>query len=196
MVLVLKFGIKLRIIYRQTESCCIFEGIKFTIGMAGVFLLLGSNRGDRKEMISQATGEIGNRIGETVKTSSIYETEPWGYNDPESFLNQVLVVETTLNSGEVLNQILEIESGLGRTRTIGKITGRTMDIDILFYDNLVLHSGLLIIPHPRLHLRRFTLVPLVELDPGKLHPVFNRTVEQLLNECEDQSEVKKYFAVS
>jgi len=143
-------------------------------------------------MISRAKREIGKRVGGIINTSSLYETEPWGYEDDHPYLNQVIYVESGQYPTEVLDHLLEIESELGRTRKPGCISGRKIDIDILFYSDLVMDSPLLTIPHPRLHLRRFTLVPLFEIGPGILHPVFNKTVKQLLDECEDRLEVKKY----
>ena len=157
--------------------------------MARVFLLLGGNQGDRLEMFSQAREEITQHVGELQRESSIYETEPWGFEDDALFLNQLLVVDTKLSAEAVLETALKIEHKLGRRRTTQQWTGRSMDIDILLFDDLVTKEETLSIPHPRLHLRRFALEPLNEVAGELVHPVLHKTISTLLMECQDKQKV-------
>jgi 2-amino-4-hydroxy-6-hydroxymethyldihydropteridine diphosphokinase len=156
-----------------------------------LYLLLGSNLGDRLSVLALASDRIGERIGPVVRTSGIYETAPWGVTDQPSFLNQVLAIRTSYVPEEVLRLILDIEHELGRVR-YERWGARVIDIDILFYEDLVLDSARLTVPHPRLHERRFTLVPLVEIAPDLIHPVLHKPLTQLLNSCTDSSEVNAF----
>jgi len=153
-----------------------------------LYLLLGANLGDRLQSINQAQHLIQSRIGMVVRSSSIYETAPWGVLDQPSFLNQVLAIETELNADEVLLNILKIEQELGRVRH-QRWAARLIDIDILYYNDLVSDNPALTIPHPRLHQRRFTLAPLAEIAPEYIHPIFNMTNRELLLTCADESAV-------
>lgn len=155
-------------------------------------LLLGCNMGDRENYLNLAIKALENEVGAISVKSSIYESEPWGFDCDTSFLNQVLLIETTSPAENLLKQIQRIEKKLGRIRTNKGYEARTMDIDILFYDDMILHTVSLKIPHPALHNRRFTLLPLFEILPEKIHPVFKRTIKELLNECDDKLWVKKY----
>lgn len=159
--------------------------------MAKIYLLLGGNMGDRIGYLNKAGKMITERIGKIQTASSLYETEPWGFENENAFLNQIVVAHTLLEPEQVLNPILQIENELGRTRTNEQYSSRTIDIDILFYDDIVISSKDLTIPHPRLHERRFTLEPLAEIDPGMTHPVFGKTISELLEECDDKMEVRK-----
>ncbi len=142
-------------------------------------------------MIAQATELIQQRIGSVVAASRIYETEPWGEFEVksdelrvESFLNRGLLVETTLTAQEVLHEALKIEAELGRVRKEGSklYNSRPMDIDLIFYNDEVIETPQLTIPHPRMHLRQFVLEPLAEIMPDYRHPVLHKTVKELLYE--------------
>ena len=152
------------------------------------FLLLGANLGDRVATLRRAADLISERIGLVSQASGWYETAPWGIADQPAFLNQVLTVETTLGPEAMLAQTQGIEQELGRVR-VEKWGARIIDIDILYYDQLILQTELLTIPHPYLHQRRFTLVPLAEIAPDFTHPVLQKTTLELLAECEDEGEV-------
>ncbi len=162
--------------------------------MAIVYLLIGGNQGDRLTSLKEAKAQLALRVGEIDRESAIYETEPWGFNSDQHFLNQLLIIKTNLAAEEVLATGLEIERNLGRIRDSKEVntpifTGRTMDIDILFYDRLVMDENQLTIPHPRLHLRRFALVPLNEIAENRVHPSLNKSMKQLLAECADEQKV-------
>ncbi len=158
--------------------------------MNTAYLSLGSNIGNRKDWLQQATNQIDTKCGSITKTSAIYETAAWGINEQPTFLNLVLALDTLLSPLELLNEILAIEISLGRKREI-KWGARTIDIDILFYDQTILELSNLIIPHPYLQDRRFTLVPLVEIAPTFNHPILNRNITELLAICPDKLEVIK-----
>ncbi|MFD2513461.1 2-amino-4-hydroxy-6-hydroxymethyldihydropteridine diphosphokinase [Pontibacter locisalis] len=158
--------------------------------MPKVYLLLGGNLGDRTTYLQQARESVAARVGGITDTSKIYETAAWGKTDQPNFLNQVLEVETDLSPDKVLQNINLIEHDLGRIRQ-EHWGSRVIDIDILFYGDLVLQTQRLTIPHPQLHLRRFTLLPLAEIAPGIEHPLLNKRVIQLLKECPDTLEVKE-----
>lgn len=158
--------------------------------MENLFLLTGSNIGNSKQHLQQAKQFINERIGIIVKSSSVYKTEPWGNKDQQDFLNQVLLVETRLSAEDALIQLLQIEKEMGRNR-IQKWEPRIIDIDILFYGDLIIKTEKLILPHPLLHERRFTLLPLAEIAAGYMHPVLHKTIEELLQSCNDTSAVTK-----
>lgn len=156
-----------------------------------VFLLLGANLGERESTLKQAIELISNRISPIKAQSQLYETAPWGVIDQPAFLNQVIQIETELSPMKVLEQTLKIEKQLGRERRL-RWGARVIDIDILYYADLVLESVELQLPHPRLHERRFTLVPLTEMAPDFIHPVLKKTNQELLNECTDASLVNVF----
>jgi 2-amino-4-hydroxy-6-hydroxymethyldihydropteridine diphosphokinase len=158
--------------------------------MEEAYLLLGSNLGDSKKYISDAVAEIGKQLGTVTGLSSLYQTASWGKTDQPDFINQVVCIETSLNPRQLLDNILVIEKTLGRER-LEKWGSRTIDIDLLFYGSEIIESEELTVPHPFLHQRRFTLMPLVELNPSLVHPVFNETVEALNQKLDDNLPVKK-----
>ena len=155
------------------------------------FLLLGSNLGDRQDFLEKGRSLIKKRIGKLVAISSIYQTAAWGNTEQEAFLNQVIGVETKLSPELLLKATQEIEKQQGRTHT-EKWTPRTLDIDILFYGDQIIKTQDLIIPHPEIANRRFTLEPLMEVEPDLVHPVLNKTVRKLLAGCKDELPVEIY----
>ena len=130
------------------------------------------------------------KLGKVKKHSAIYETEPWGFTDERNFFNMAVSLETQLNPFELLTEILKIEISIGRTRQVKQWVAREIDIDIIFYDNEIINEENLVIPHPHLKNRKFALVPLNEIAPGLIHPLYRKTVKQLLTECPDESEVE------
>lgn len=161
--------------------------------MALVYLILGGNSADKSEKLLQAIALLFSELGEIKQTSSIYETEAWGYESANSYLNQALCIETSYSPLEVLHITQEIEKELGRTSktTNGVYTDRPIDIDILFYDQEVVNLPELTIPHPHICERHFVLEPLNEICPKFNHPIRKETVKQLLDQCEDELAVKK-----
>lgn len=161
--------------------------------MEKCYILFGSNMGDKDQIFAQACLLINNRCGRVVEVSSAYESEPWGFKAEEWFLNRVIVLETEMKPEPLLEALLEIERELGRVRhpEIQGYTSRTADLDILYYGNRIVLTDNLTIPHPRLHERRFALLPLCEVAPQLVHPAFNFTQTELLRRCHDFSEVRK-----
>ncbi len=158
------------------------------------YLILGGNLGNRAALIEQAEKMLSEKGVTIVKTSSLFETAPWQMEYAGSFLNKVLEVNTDLSAQQLMRVCLEIEKKQGRTRTASGYVSRSMDIDILFFNDEVIKDESVEIPHPRLHLRRFVLVPMNELNPHFVHPALNKTISQLLNDCEDTGDVKKFIA--
>ncbi|MBL0047362.1 MAG: 2-amino-4-hydroxy-6-hydroxymethyldihydropteridine diphosphokinase [Bacteroidetes bacterium] len=159
--------------------------------MNKVFLILGGNIGKRDEVMFHAMRKIDRQIGKIVLQSGIYETAAWGYENQNPFYNCVLAIETDKSAREVLEKVLSIENQIGRVRSEAKWQERLIDIDILFYNNLILDEGDLKIPHPLLHKRKFTLLPLQEIAPELVHPILHKTISELLSACEDKLEAKK-----
>lgn len=158
-----------------------------------VYLCLGGNIGDRKKALASAVFLIRERVGEVISQSNLYETEAWGVTNQAAYLNQCICINTSLTAEELIAALLNVEKDLGRVRDVyHAYEPRTVDIDILFFNNLVLNANHLIIPHPRMHLRKFVLIPLMEIAPDLLHPVFDIRVKELLLQTTDNSEVKLY----
>ncbi len=154
--------------------------------------MLGSNLGNKTENIRFAIREIGLKAGEVKKQSALYASEPWGFDSAHDFVNAVIEIQTRHSPNALLKTVLEIEKQAGRKREQHSgYACRTLDIDILFYDELVIDENDLVIPHPRLHQRRFTLEPLNEIAPGIRHPKLKKTVGELLELCVDKLTVKK-----
>jgi len=160
--------------------------------MNDVYLLLGSNLGDRNLFLQQAIQYIEKNISPVIKMSSVYETQSWGKTDAPDYLNQVIMLQTDIPAQTILQKILEIEIILGRRRE-EKWGSRTIDIDILFYGESVINEPGLQVPHPELHKRRFTLEPLNEIASEFIHPGLKKTIFQLINELTDDLIVKKIY---
>jgi len=159
--------------------------------MNQLYLLLGGNLGDRFAIFTQARKYVEKRVGTLLLQSKYYESAPWGFTHENLFLNQVLIVSTSYCPEEVLEKVLDIEKELGRERSSSaEYSSRMIDIDLLFYNDLILDQPDLKIPHPLLHKRRFTLKPLVEVAPDFVHPVFFKTIRQLLADCEDDIDAR------
>jgi 2-amino-4-hydroxy-6-hydroxymethyldihydropteridine diphosphokinase len=159
--------------------------------MKKVFLGLGTNLGDREKNLQGALDKIAEFIGIIFSRSSVYETEPWGFQSSDHFLNMVIGVETNLNPSGLLGRLLMIESLLGRLRDGKQYSSRIIDIDILLYGSQKVDIISLKIPHPRMHERKFVLVPLCEIAPDFVHPVFGKSMNELLKECKDEGSIKK-----
>lgn len=159
--------------------------------MNTLYLLLGSNIGNSKLHLQQAQRYIQKQIGITIRQSGIYQTAAWGNTNQADFLNQVIIVKTSLNADAVMETILSIEKKMGRVRT-QKNAPRIIDIDILFFNKEIKQETHLTIPHPQLQNRRFVLVPLKELSPNLKHPVLKNTIHQLWMQCKDNLDVKKF----
>ena len=147
--------------------------------------------GDRQGQIRAAAELIHKNIGKIAKKSHVYETQPWGNTEQESFLNQVVMANTTFDPRELLDKIGKIERELGRERRKDqdKWGPRTIDIDILFYGKRVIRDKGLEIPHPELHKRAFVLVPLLEIAPDLEHPILKKQIDELYMDCKDESVV-------
>jgi 2-amino-4-hydroxy-6-hydroxymethyldihydropteridine diphosphokinase len=163
--------------------------------MQPLYLLLGSNCGNRLQYFEKATFLVAEKIGVIAKQSSVYETMPWGNEQQSAFLNQALLVFSEMQPADVLHRIKQIEKETGRTFS-SHWGPREIDIDILLYGNHVLQSESLTIPHPYLAERKFALVPLGEIAADAVHPVLQKTISELTANCSDKLEVKKLLPVA
>lgn len=154
-----------------------------------VYLHTGSNLGNRSENLAKAIQYIEQYIGKVVAKSKIYETEAWGVTDQPNFYNQALKVATTLNPTKILEKVLWIESEFFNRIREQKWAARIIDIDVLMYDDLIVETNDLIIPHPYLHQRNFVLIPLMEIAGEIEHPKLKQTIEELYWQSEDTLEV-------
>ena len=159
--------------------------------MNQAYLLTGGNMGDREQNLADAKDLINGQLGTITAASSLYETAAWGNTGQPSFLNQALELATSLNARQLIRRILKLEKQLGRERK-EKYGPRVIDIDILLFNNEKHNYPLLKLPHPEMQNRRFALLPLAEIAAEKVHPVFKKTISQILTECKDELEVKKY----
>lgn len=164
---------------------------KRNLFMKEVYLLIGGNIGDRFFFLGEAQRLISQQCGQVTSSSAVYETAAWGKEDQPAFLNQVLVIQTALGPVELMAAILVIEQQMGRLRR-ERNGERNIDIDILYYENEVLELPELTIPHPRIYMRKFALIPLLELNATKIDPVHNKTIQALLEACPDSLEVRQF----
>lgn len=156
-----------------------------------LFLSLGGNLGNKNVIFAETLARISTRIGTIQALSSPYESPAWGFLSRHLFRNQVVKLETSLSPEEVLKNIRLTEDHFGRVRIPGKYLSRKMDIDILFYDDLILHTEELTIPHPLLSERKFVLIPLLEIEPEFIHPVLKKSIREICQECPDPASVSK-----
>jgi len=161
--------------------------------MMKVFLSLGSNLGNRQTNLSKAINEIDENVGRVISFSGVYETEAWGFESNDNFLNQVIVVMTDVEPFQLIDDLLDIEKTMGRKRNdYRKYESRIIDIDILFYGEEIISEENLKIPHPLLHERKFILEPLNEIAPDLIHPILCKSISKLLDECADTGAVKVF----
>ncbi len=158
--------------------------------MSGIYLLLGSNLGDSNAMLEKARAMISMEIGGIITTSSLYATKAWGAENQPDFLNQVVEVDSALSPEELLKKVNEIEKALGRVRKT-KWGTRSIDIDILYYQNEIVQTENLLVPHPQNQNRNFVLVPMVEIAPDFVHPIFKCSQKELLEKSPDKLGVTK-----
>ncbi len=158
--------------------------------MNKAYLLTGGNLGDRQQNLAIAVDHINEQCGSIITASSLYETAAWGNTDQPAFLNQALEISTFLNARQLIRRLLKIEKQIGRIRK-EKYGPRLIDIDILLFNNEKHNYQFLKLPHPEMQNRRFALLPLAEIAPAILHPVLNKTITELLNECKDELQVSR-----
>jgi 2-amino-4-hydroxy-6-hydroxymethyldihydropteridine diphosphokinase len=147
-----------------------------------VYLALGSNLGNRAANLKEAVSSLSPQMDVKAK-SHVYETPPWGYTEQEKFFNQVLKVSTYLEPEQLLRHLKRLEVALGRKPTFQN-GPRLIDMDILFYDDLVLDSPTLVIPHPHVHERGFVLLPMMDIAPDFVHPVRDQSVRKMIAGCD------------
>ncbi len=152
-----------------------------------IFIGLGTNMGHRKKNLEQAICHISSSIGNVVQTSAVYETPPWGFEAAMPFFNQVVEVESPLLPHPLLQQLLAIETAMGRIRKGTGYSSRIIDLDLLFYGATMLNTPDLVLPHPHIGLRRFVLEPLCNIAPQFLHPVTQQNLKSMLENCPDTS---------
>lgn len=157
--------------------------------MNRLVLLLGGNMGDREAVFNSAIDEIADKVGEVKITSSLFETEAWGFETENLFLNQVVVVDTDKSAEECLSITQSIEKNLGRVRHKERYSSRVIDIDLLFYNSDIINSTDLEIPHPRIQERNFVLQPLNQIMADFIHPVLDKKISTLNDECADDCKV-------
>jgi 2-amino-4-hydroxy-6-hydroxymethyldihydropteridine diphosphokinase len=155
-----------------------------------IYLCIGGNLGEREANLEETRMFLNFNFGDVVSVSSVYETEAWGMSDAPAFLNQVVLIKSELTDEELLAEISELEEFYGREREEGHYLDREMDVDILFIGDAKIETEHLVVPHPRLHLRRFVLEPMCELAPDFIHPILMTSIEELLKDCTDPSKVK------
>jgi len=153
--------------------------------MNKAYLLIGGNMGDRLANLANAKAAIQENVGNILSNSSIYETAAWGMEDQAPFLNQALIIDTLFEATKLLENLLRIEQSMGRIRN-QPLGPRTIDLDIIFFNDQILDTENLTIPHPHMQKRNFVLTPLNEIAPDYIHPIFKKSINQLLIDCTDQ----------
>ena len=153
--------------------------------MSKIYLSIGSNKGNRSVLINKAIDEIEKKVGIIISRSSIYQSKSWGF-DSNDFYNLCLLIDTDITPKSLLINLKKIEKSIGREDTDGSYSDRFIDIDILFYDNIITDLEDLKIPHPKIEIRKFVLVPMLEIADDYVHPILNKTIKELDNECSDQ----------
>ncbi len=159
--------------------------------MNTVYIQLGSNIGERESFITKSMYKVEDDIGKIITASSIFETTAWGNENQNNFLNSVIKIKTPFDAFTILQKSQEIENNLGRERS-DKWGERTIDIDILFYNNKIINTKELTVPHPLIQKRKFVLVPLSEIAPNYMHPILKKNISTLLSECKDTQKVLDY----
>jgi 2-amino-4-hydroxy-6-hydroxymethyldihydropteridine diphosphokinase len=157
--------------------------------MNTAYLMIGGNIGDRRQYLEEARNLLEFKVGPIQNLSKVYETAPWGGNDQNAYLNQAVKIFTPLDAENTLKMILNIEYRLKRERSDHQYQSRTIDIDILFFNNEIIHTDHLHIPHPRLQLRNFVLIPLCDIAADFMHPLLHKYIWQLRDLCEDKGDV-------
>ena len=153
--------------------------------MSKVYLSIGSNKGNRSVLINKAIDEIEKKVGIIISRSSIYQSKSWGF-DSNDFYNLCLLIDTDIMPKSLLINLKKIEKSMGREDIDGSYSDRFIDIDILFYDNIITDSEDLKIPHPKIEIRKFVLVPMLEIADNYVHPILNKTIKELDNDCSDK----------
>ena len=153
--------------------------------MSKVYLSIGSNKGNRSVLINKAIDEIEKKVGIIISRSSIYQSKSWGF-DSNDFYNLCLLIDTDIMPKSLLINLKKIEKSMGREDIDVSYSDRFIDIDILFYDNIITDLEDLKIPHPKIEIRKFVLVPMLEIADDYVHPILNKTIKELDNECSDQ----------
>lgn len=159
--------------------------------MNKLFLQLGSNLGDREQLIKDAIKFINEKLGKVLSYSKIYESDPWRVDGQKNYLNQILEAHSSLSAEDSLKVLQDIENELGRVR-LEKWGERLIDIDIIFFNNDIIENSDLCVPHKHMHERNFVLIPLNEIAPQYVHPKYNKTVADLLEESKDTENVVEY----
>jgi len=154
--------------------------------MVIAYLGLGTNMGDRAENLASVRNRLAELFVAVESVSPVYISKPWGFKSDHDFFNQVIAIKTEVDAFNLLDLAQEMENKMGRIRSVKGYSDRIIDIDILFYGNEIISSKPLIIPHPLLHKRMFVLQPMADIAPDFIHPVFNKTIAELMAECEDE----------